>query len=42
MLPKTLNHNMYVERDHQKNVLLKCFDSGHLVKKDGHIDKSIT
>jgi hypothetical protein len=42
MMPKTLNHNMYVERDHLKmyfyNVLIQLAG----VNKNRHMAKSIT
>ena len=42
MLPQTLNHNMYVERDHLnmcfKNVLIQLT----VFNKDRHMAKSIT
>jgi hypothetical protein len=40
MLPKTLIHNVYVERGPSENVILKYIDSTQWVKKSGQMRKT--
>jgi hypothetical protein len=42
MLPKTLNHYVFVERDHLKNVILKFIEQLTMFNEKWHTGKSIT
>jgi hypothetical protein len=42
MLPKTLTHNMFVERDHRNNCFLSVWIQLTVFNKDGHMAKSKT